>query len=295
MGRLRDIAYLAAFAFAVAALPALADSSSHHRVAEEPAGGHGSGEPGSGHDLGSAWAALRAARDAIAADLEAGRLDTIHAKAEPIPGLARALLEHSGDLEPAKRARLEGAVRQLSSAANELHTAADGGDAAATRRALGRLDTLLRLVEAQYPEGRLSSRATDGSPAVAGTAEPHGSHGTGSALAGHQHVSSAAQVAEPAQASILVEASEFRFQPDRISLRAGEPTRIRFENRGAAEHAFVVSGDTGGEAIHLHAQTGASDEGTFRLENPGSYQVRCTIPGHAEAGMLAQLVVEPAP
>ena len=128
---------------------------SHHEGshgASEPEGHAGASEP---EGLAGAWTALWSARDGIAADVEAGRLETIHEKAEPIPALAQALLRESGDLEPVKRARVESAVGQIPKVADGLHDAADAGDADRTRRGLERLDVLLQLIRAQYPAGAL--------------------------------------------------------------------------------------------------------------------------------------------
>ena len=131
---------------------AIADEGHGH-----PEQGHGgyAGTVTKAEGLAGAWTALEAARDAIAADVEAGRLETIHQKSEPVPGLANALLEHSDGLDPAKRDRVEGAIRQIPKVADALHDAADGGNLDGTRRQLKRLDGLLRLIRAQYPSGAL--------------------------------------------------------------------------------------------------------------------------------------------
>jgi hypothetical protein len=102
-----------------------------------------------------AWAALVSTRDAIAVDVEGNALGEVHAKAARLPELAAALVESSGDLDAAKRARVEGAVKQVTRVSETLHQVADRGDAAATRRELKRLDGLLALIEAQYPPGVL--------------------------------------------------------------------------------------------------------------------------------------------
>ncbi len=107
--------------------------------------------------LAGAWTALMAARDAIAGDVESGALGDVHAKAEPLPKLVAALLEQSGDLDAGKRARVEGAAKQVTRVADVLHVAADRGDADRTRVELARLDGLLELIRAQYPVGALEA------------------------------------------------------------------------------------------------------------------------------------------
>ena len=132
-----------------------ADAGHGHGMEESPPPQPGEAQP----SLAEAWSALMATRDAIAADVEAGRLDAVHEKAERLAPLASSLLDGSASLEAAKRARVEGTVRQVSKVAGALHVAADAGDATKTKRELERLDGLLKLLEAQYPQGALSTGA----------------------------------------------------------------------------------------------------------------------------------------
>ncbi len=257
---------------------ALADEG--HGQRDQGHGGH-AGDATETEGLAGAWAALEAARDAIAADVEAGRLETIHEKSEPVPGLANALLEHSDGLDPAKRKRVAGAVRQLPKVADALHDAADGGDLDGTRRQLKRLDGLLELIRAQYPSGALPPRPV---------------HHEGASRSQHQgehtHGGAVAEVAEAPEATVRVVATDFTFEPRELSLRAGEPTRLELRNDGAVEHVLIVKTlDGAADAIHLHAQPGETDAATVRLDEPGRYVVMCTIPGHQEIGMIGELVV----
>ncbi len=125
-----------------------ADSASER----EESGGHRAStrQPAS---LSGAWTALMAARDAIAGDVKSGALADVHEKAELLPKLVASLIERSGDLDAGKRARVEGAAKQVARVADALHEAADRGDAVRTRKELARLDGLLELIRAQYPAG----------------------------------------------------------------------------------------------------------------------------------------------
>ena len=168
------------------ALPLAASADSGHEdevksVSEEGHSGahrgHGASTPQPA-SLAGAWAALMAARDAIASDVESGALGDIHAKAEPLPELVAALLRQSEELDAGKRARVEGAAKQVRRVAAALHVAADRDDAARTRKELSRLDALLKLIRAQYPAGAL----LEGS-------QGHGSHSAapGNAQGAHAH------------------------------------------------------------------------------------------------------------
>jgi hypothetical protein len=151
-------------------LVASADSGHGHEAESAPESGHHEGQRGHGaaaphaDSLAGVWKGLTAARDAIASDIENGTLDGIHEKSEPLPALIAALIEQSGELDAGKRSRVEGAAKQITRIAGALHEAADGGDLAKTRKELSRLDSLLKLIRAQYPAGALDE-------------DEHGEHG----------------------------------------------------------------------------------------------------------------------
>ncbi|MEN8181161.1 MAG: cupredoxin domain-containing protein [Myxococcota bacterium] len=316
MRRLRIIHLCAALAWLLTGCLAGADEESHEgsepvqqvsrasSTAPESDDGHGQHKHGLGEEasaepegLASAWSALESARDAVAADVGAETLQTIHGKVEPVPQLAETLLEYSADLDAAKRARVESAIRQLPNVAGALHEAADAGDLERTRRELKRLDGLLQLIRAQYPEEALAA------PPGAPTGDPHSRHadghgdvanaeGSAAGSSPHSHALASAHVGEPSQETVRLVADDFRFEPREISLRAGVPTQIELHNEGVVEHAFVVRVPDGStDAIHLHVAPGATDAAIVRLDQPGRYAALCTIPGHTEAGMVGEITV----
>ena len=117
----------------------------------------------------------------------------------------------------------------------------------------------------------------------------------------------------PAQATteIIVEASDFAYKPASITVPAGEHVTITLNNVGKVEHDFVVekinvtdvsASDTGPAAhhmggyepdydLHFFARAGDTETLKFTAFEPGAYEIFCTIEGHKEAGMIAQLVV----
>ena len=152
-----------------------ADQQDAQNGGEDEAHGESEGHGPSAMNAASpagVWAELMAARDAIAADVENGELGSIHEKSEPLPELGAAFLEQSGDLDASKRARVEGALKQIGRIADVLHTAADGDDLARTRKALARLDGLLELIQVQYPAGMLGMGAKIESMAMTATPWP---------------------------------------------------------------------------------------------------------------------------
>lgn len=289
-------ASVAVFWLAFAIAPAAVAQQQGHGPGHEGHGGMGgmpgmagATEPG---QATSAWAELKSTRDAIANLIESGKLAEVHGQAERLAPLGQALGEGAKALPDDKRSRVEATLRQLPALGTSLDKAGDSGDAAATRRELKRLDGVIALIQAQYPAEALAKVPA---PAVMPAKHEHseGAH------SGHEHGAHAhatrplAAVDEAPEATIRVKASEFKFAPTELAMRAGQPTRIELENDGAVEHALIVAAPDGkGDWIHLHAMANATDAGTFRIDKPGRYPVLCTVQGHTEAGMTGELVVQ---
>ena len=107
--------------------------------------------------VSSIWARIAAKRDAIDSLIKNNQLKGIHKETEALGSLADQLLKSSTMLDEDKLARVRGAVNQISQVADSLHDAADKGDAAGAAAEFEKLEMLLRLIEAQYPAGALSS------------------------------------------------------------------------------------------------------------------------------------------
>ena len=85
---------------------------------------------------------------------------------------------------------------------------------------------------------------------------------------------------------VVVTMSEMLYQPRRIVVRGPEVT-LELRNAGSLEHDFSI------DALRLspNVRPGQSETVTFSAA-PGSYEVYCSIRGHRQAGMVAELVVE---
>lgn len=280
-------------AFLLLALPLAGSADSGHghdeKGASEPGhhgekGGHG-GSAAESASLTDAWATLMATRDAIADDIESGALSDVHERAEPLPDQVKALLDQSRDLDAGKRARVEGAAKQVARVADALHVAADRDDGDRTRKELSRLDGLFELIRAQYPTGALDAEGDGRGDHSAVPGHVHGAHA-------HMERPAGVVNASP-QATVLVLAfDELRFEPKRIEVRTGIPTRIELQNLGSAEHVLVVKTPDGKrDWVHLHAPPGTTQAAVYQLDEPGNYPLLCTVPGHTEGGMVGELVV----
>jgi len=89
---------------------------------------------------------------------------------------------------------------------------------------------------------------------------------------------------------VEVHASDLRFRPGEVSVPAGRFLVIRFVNDDAVFHDWVVEGLAN---VDANARPGQVQQIRVRLDRPGTYEIRCTVDGHASAGMTGRLVVTP--
>ncbi len=88
--------------------------------------------------------------------------------------------------------------------------------------------------------------------------------------------------------SFVVEGDEFKFSPNGFEVRAGQPVRITFVNVGSVPHNFSIP------ELGVSTNTigpGERETIQFTPDQPGSYEIVCTVPGHKEAGMVGTLDV----
>ena len=85
---------------------------------------------------------------------------------------------------------------------------------------------------------------------------------------------------------IIVQASNFEFSPDRLSVKAGEEVAFRLQSEDSA-HDFAIDG------LGRVAEVGGGETTTARLriDDPGTYTYFCTVPGHRDGGMEGTIVV----
>jgi uncharacterized cupredoxin-like copper-binding protein len=112
--------------------------------------------------------------------------------------------------------------------------------------------------------------------------------GAAALLAGCGQTSSAAPVEGP-----LFEVGgtdTMRFEPETITIKAGQAVTIVFRNRGFIVHDYISTGAEQNAKL-ANVQGGREARGVFKAAKPGTYQVLCLQPGHKEAGMVGKIVV----
>ena len=80
----------------------------------------------------------------------------------------------------------------------------------------------------------------------------------------------------------------FRYDPNAITGKVGQPIHVSITNKGTLEHSFVI------DALSVkqqHIQGGAAADVTFTPTAAGTYQFYCDTPGHQAAGMVGTLTV----
>jgi uncharacterized cupredoxin-like copper-binding protein len=101
-------------------------------------------------------------------------------------------------------------------------------------------------------------------------------------------------------------ANQLKFFPDNLQLVAGKKYKLLLSNPSAQKHYFTAKDFTGsswtqkvdagnveikGAIQELELRPGSTAAWVLVPMKPGNYTLRCTIPGHAEAGMTGTITV----
>lgn len=94
--------------------------------------------------------------------------------------------------------------------------------------------------------------------------------------------------AVPGAPEVRVEASNFAFAPREIHLPKGTAVNLTLANTSAVTHDLTVPG------LGIHIVAGPGESRTIGLTGlaSGRYDAYCSVPGHADLGMRAAVVVE---
>lgn len=102
------------------------------------------------------------------------------------------------------------------------------------------------------------------------------------------------------------------FQPDRVTVEAGETVRFVVTNPGVAVHEFILGPESvqvaheaaseegaehggmqvEGQLAALELSSGATEEIEVTFEDPGEVLYGCHEPGHYDGGMVGTVVVK---
>ncbi len=112
-------------------------------------------------------------------------------------------------------------------------------------------------------------------------------------LGGSDDGHSSEEAASASSSSVTITSGEsgveFAFAPATVEVSAGESVQLIFDNEGTIAHDFAIP--ELGFAIES-TDAGQSGSGTLAVPaTPGTYEFICSIPGHKEAGMVSQIVI----
>jgi Cu+-exporting ATPase len=88
---------------------------------------------------------------------------------------------------------------------------------------------------------------------------------------------------------VRIVAREVAFEPAEVRIRSGGWVVITLVNEDPIFHDLMVEGLAN---VDVGARPGQTARIRVRIDRPGTYDFVCTVPGHAEAGMVGTLVVE---
>ena len=83
--------------------------------------------------------------------------------------------------------------------------------------------------------------------------------------------------------------SEMEFDPDTLTVTAGEEVEIALSNDGSIDHNMSI------DEADFDEDLDSNDAESFTFtapDSPGEYKIYCDVPGHESAGMVATLIVE---
>ena len=86
---------------------------------------------------------------------------------------------------------------------------------------------------------------------------------------------------------IEISARSFEFDPDEITVTAGEDVAIVLTSEDLLHDFTIDELDA-----HVAADADETREGGLRADEPGRYTYYCTVTGHRDAGMEGVLIVE---
>lgn len=117
----------------------------------------------------------------------------------------------------------------------------------------------------------------------------------GDGMMGGSMMGSDARYADASAAPPVAAAPEVRFvagdmyfEPAEFRIGAGVTVNLVLENEGAAFHDLTIPALD----FVVAADAGAAASGSLTVDEPGTFEFLCSVPGHAQAGMTGTLVVE---
>ena len=89
----------------------------------------------------------------------------------------------------------------------------------------------------------------------------------------------------------LTGTDDFRFNPATVTVKAGQPLQVTFQNGGELLHDFTVQQGLA-KPVVITEDGGKSGTATVTYDKPGTYKFLCSQPGHDQLGMHGTITVQ---
>ena len=89
--------------------------------------------------------------------------------------------------------------------------------------------------------------------------------------------------------AITITASDFKYEPAQFTFQQGQTYEITFVNDGPSTHDITID-DLGMNSGVINPGDSVTFE--FTPEQAGSFEAYCTVPGHKDLGMVANVTVQ---
>ncbi len=93
----------------------------------------------------------------------------------------------------------------------------------------------------------------------------------------------------PSKKIVMISGNEFAFTPSTITVNKGDMVELTFKNTGKFSHNLAIAD------LNVKTQTISGSEQdviSFVVDKVGSFKFTCTVPGHADKGMVGTLIVK---
>ena len=101
----------------------------------------------------------------------------------------------------------------------------------------------------------------------------------------------AAGAALPPEQVTIVGTDDFRMNPSTITVQAGQPLTVTFQNGGEILHDFTAQQGLA-KPVTILEDGGQSGTATITYNKPGTYKFFCSQPGHDQLGMHGTITVQ---
>jgi uncharacterized cupredoxin-like copper-binding protein len=122
----------------------------------------------------------------------------------------------------------------------------------------------------------------------------------------------------PTVQQVTVQASEFKYDPAQITVKAGQLVRLTLKNAGTVDHELEITGlspkdltidqsqagtipdaekneaadDAQKGLVHLYTAPNGTSIVQFTPQQTGTFEFFCGIAGHKDSGMVGKLIVQ---